>query len=47
MEAMERGDSNVSAVAMREHIMHTAKLLIAQEAGIPSAIDDINLDWTA
>lgn len=46
MSPIESGNARAAAAAMHEHIRHTAELLIAQEAGTPSALHDIELDWT-
>jgi DNA-binding GntR family transcriptional regulator len=47
---IEAGDAEGAAQAMREHVRHTAELLIAQEAGADLgpglAAVDIDLDWT-
>ncbi|MFR9801641.1 GntR family transcriptional regulator [Pseudonocardia sp. RS010] len=50
LDLIEAGDAEGAAKAMREHVRHTAELLIAQEAGVdlgpgPAAVD-IDLDWT-
>jgi DNA-binding GntR family transcriptional regulator len=47
MDPIERGDSRAAADAMYRHIRNTAELLITQEAGAPSAIQPIDLDWSA
>lgn len=49
LERVEAGDAFGAASAMRAHILHTADLLIAQEAGVPPgvAVDPLDLDWTA
>ena len=51
LDLIEAGDAEGAAKAMREHIRHTAELLIAQEAGADLgpglAAVDIDLDWTA
>jgi DNA-binding GntR family transcriptional regulator len=44
-ERIEEGDARAAAWAMHKHILHTAELLIAQEAKARSAIHDIDLDW--
>ncbi|MEU7818272.1 GntR family transcriptional regulator [Pseudonocardia sp. NPDC049154] len=51
LDLIEAGDAEGAAKAMREHVRHTAELLIAQEAGADLgpglAAVDIDLDWTA
>lgn len=53
MDPIVLGDSRAAADAMYTHIRNTAELLIAQqvqeaqEAGTPSAIEQVDLDWTA
>lgn len=42
---IEAGDAVGAAEAMRRHLAHTAELLIAQEAGTPSAKALLDLDW--
>jgi len=44
---MERGNWHAAAAAMRDHIWHTAQLLITQEAGTPAAAPEIDFDWTS
>ena len=44
LERVEAGDAVGAAAAMRAHVLHTAELLIAQEAG---AAVDVDLGWTA
>ena len=44
---VEAGDADGAARAMRAHVLHTAELLIAQEAGAPPGSVDIDLGWTA
>ncbi|MCE0762690.1 GntR family transcriptional regulator [Pseudonocardia kujensis] len=50
LDLIEAGDAEGAAKAMREHVRHTAELLIAQEAGAdlgPGVVAvDIDLDWT-
>jgi DNA-binding GntR family transcriptional regulator len=50
LDLIEAGDAEGAAKAMREHVRHTAELLIAQEAGADLgpglAAVDIDLDWT-
>jgi DNA-binding GntR family transcriptional regulator len=50
LDLIEAGDAEGAAQAMREHVRHTAELLIAQEAGADLgpglAAVDIDLDWT-
>jgi DNA-binding GntR family transcriptional regulator len=47
LEYVEAGDADGAARAMRAHVLHTAELLIAQEAGAPPGSVDIDLGWTA
>jgi DNA-binding GntR family transcriptional regulator len=44
LDLVESGDADAAAKAMREHVQHTAELLIAQEAG--SGPVDVDLAWT-
>jgi DNA-binding GntR family transcriptional regulator len=50
LDLVEAGDAAGAAAAMRAHILHTAHLLIAQEAAGDGAGDvavvDVDLDWT-
>jgi DNA-binding GntR family transcriptional regulator len=43
---IEAGDADGAAEAMRTHVLHTAELLIAQEAGAPPGGVDVDLGWT-
>jgi DNA-binding GntR family transcriptional regulator len=43
LERVEAGDAGGAAAAMRAHVLHTAQLLLAQEAGAV----DVDLGWTA
>lgn len=43
LERIEAGDPDGAAAAMREHVRHTAELLVAQEGGGSGGLD---LDWT-
>lgn len=47
LERVEAGDAEGAAAAMRTHVLHTAELLIAQEAGMPAGAVDVDLGWTA
>lgn len=49
LERVEAVDPDGAAAAMRAHVLHTAQLLIAQEAGAePGAAGDlVDLGWTA
>jgi DNA-binding GntR family transcriptional regulator len=47
LERVEAGDADGAARAMRDHVLHTAELLIAQEAGAPPGSVDVDLGWTA
>jgi DNA-binding GntR family transcriptional regulator len=47
LERVEAGDADGAARAMRAHVLHTAELLIAQEAGAPPGSVDVDLGWTA
>lgn len=44
LEPMEAKDANASASAMRQHLLQTAELLIAQEAGATVRYN-INFEW--
>ncbi|MGH9243093.1 MAG: GntR family transcriptional regulator [Acidimicrobiales bacterium] len=44
-EAIEAGDAAGAAMAMRHHILHTAELLIAQEADAVGPVDVSDLRW--
>ncbi|HEY2204984.1 MAG TPA: GntR family transcriptional regulator [Pseudonocardia sp.] len=46
LDRVEAGDADGAAEAMRAHILHTAELLIAQEAGAESGEVDVDLGWT-
>ena len=41
------GDADGAAEAMRAHILHTAELLVAQEAGDEVGAVDVDLGWTS
>jgi DNA-binding GntR family transcriptional regulator len=41
------GDADGAAEAMRAHILHTAELLVAQEAGDDVGAVDVDLGWTS
>lgn len=45
LDRVESGDADGAAAAMRDHIQHTAELLIAQEAGAEAAAV-VDLEWT-
>jgi DNA-binding GntR family transcriptional regulator len=47
LERVEAGDAGGAAEAMRAHILHTAELLIGQEAGVGGGAVDVDLTWTA
>jgi DNA-binding GntR family transcriptional regulator len=47
LERVEAGDADGAAEAMRAHVLHTAELLIAQEAGAEPGAVDVDLGWTA
>jgi DNA-binding GntR family transcriptional regulator len=44
---IEAGDADGAAESMRAHILHTAELLIAQEAGAEVGVLDVDLGWTS
>jgi DNA-binding GntR family transcriptional regulator len=46
LDRVEAGDADGAASAMRAHLLHTAELLIAQEAGDPPGSVDVDLGWT-
>jgi DNA-binding GntR family transcriptional regulator len=49
LDLVDAGDAAGAAAAMRAHILHTAHLLIAQEAGDGPGdlrVVDVDLDWT-
>ena len=46
LERVEDGDADGAAEAMRAHILHTAELLVAQEAGAEPGTVDVDLGWT-
>ena len=46
LERIDAGDPAGAAEAMRRHVLHTAELLIAQEAGAPPGGVDVDLGWT-
>lgn len=46
LERVEEGDADGAAEAMRAHILHTAELLVAQEAGAEPGTVDVDLGWT-
>jgi DNA-binding GntR family transcriptional regulator len=46
LDRIESGDADGAAGAMRAHLLHTAELLIAQEAGAPPGSVDVDLGWT-
>ncbi|GAA1315708.1 GntR family transcriptional regulator [Pseudonocardia xinjiangensis] len=46
LDRIESGDADGAAEAMRAHLLHTAELLIAQEAGAPPGSVDVDLGWT-
>ncbi|WP_214364668.1 GntR family transcriptional regulator [Pseudonocardia sp. H11422] len=45
LDRIEAGDAAGAAEAMRAHILHTAELLIAQEAGTEPGVADVDLGW--
>jgi DNA-binding GntR family transcriptional regulator len=47
LERVEAGDAAGAAAAMRAHLEHTARLLVAQEAGPAVGRQLLDLDWTA
>jgi DNA-binding GntR family transcriptional regulator len=47
LERVEAGDADGAAEAMRRHILRTAELLVAQEAGTEPGQVDVDLGWTA
>lgn len=47
LERVEAGDADGAAESMRAHILHTAELLVAQEAGAEVGGVDVDLGWTA
>jgi DNA-binding GntR family transcriptional regulator len=47
LDRVEAGDAAGAAAAMRAHVLHTAELLIAQEAGTPPGAVDVDLGWTS
>jgi DNA-binding GntR family transcriptional regulator len=46
LDRIEAGDADGAAEAMRAHLLRTAELLIAQEAGTPPGGVDVDLGWT-
>lgn len=46
LDRVEAGDADGAADAMRAHILHTAELLVAQEAGEAPGTVDLDLGWT-
>jgi DNA-binding GntR family transcriptional regulator len=46
LDHIESRDAAGAAEAMRAHLLHTAELLIAQEAGAPAGSVDVDLGWT-
>jgi DNA-binding GntR family transcriptional regulator len=46
LERVLAGDPDGAAEAMRAHILHTAELLVAQEAGTEAGAVDVDLGWT-
>jgi DNA-binding GntR family transcriptional regulator len=46
LDHVESRDAAGAAEAMRAHILRTAELLIAQEAGAPPGSVDVDLEWT-
>jgi DNA-binding GntR family transcriptional regulator len=46
LERVLAGDAEGAAWAMRAHILHTAELLVAQEAGAEPGSVDVDLGWT-
>jgi DNA-binding GntR family transcriptional regulator len=46
LERVLAGDADGAAEAMRVHILHTAELLVAQEAGAEAGPVDVDLWWT-
>jgi DNA-binding GntR family transcriptional regulator len=46
LERVQDGDADGAAEAMRAHILHTAELLVAQEAGAEPGTVDVDLGWT-
>ncbi|WP_433276220.1 GntR family transcriptional regulator [Pseudonocardia xinjiangensis] len=46
LDRVESGDGDGAAEAMRGHLLRTAELLIAQEAGAPPGSVDVDLGWT-
>jgi DNA-binding GntR family transcriptional regulator len=46
LDRIEAGDADGAAEAMRAHVLHTAELLISQEAGVPLGAVDVDLGWT-
>jgi DNA-binding GntR family transcriptional regulator len=46
LERVLAGDPDGAAEAMRVHILHTAELLVAQEAGPEAGAVDVDLGWT-
>ena len=46
LERVLAGDADGAAEAMRVHILHTAELLVAQEAGAEAGPVDVDLGWT-
>jgi DNA-binding GntR family transcriptional regulator len=46
LDRIEAGDADGAAEAMRAHLLRTAELLIAQEAGTPPGSVDVDLGWT-
>ncbi len=46
LERVEDRDVEGAAQAMRAHILHTAQLLVTQEAGAENGTFDVDLGWT-
>lgn len=46
LDRVQAGDASGAAAAMRVHVLHTAELLIAQEAGTAPGTVDVDLGWT-
>jgi DNA-binding GntR family transcriptional regulator len=46
LDRVEAGDAEGAAEAMRRHVLKTAELLIAQEAGAEPGGVDVDLGWT-
>ncbi|MFC4942560.1 GntR family transcriptional regulator [Pseudonocardia sp. GCM10023141] len=44
---VEAGDAEGAAAAMRAHLLHTAELLIRQEAGAEAVGVDLDMGWTS